>query len=170
MNKIFRGKNGTHISDSRAQSYGERLYQLMLEKGETSLTPNEVVDDAKNENTPYHDFFEWDDKKASHSYRKWQARFLIDAIVEVKIINEVEKPIRTFHNVVITSGKEKRRVYAPSDVVFTTPDLYKQVIKRALEEAENWTRRYESYKELSKIVIAIKNTVKKNKRPAEAKD
>lgn len=49
------------------------------------LTPEAVVQEAKSKDSPLHDCFEWDQRKAAHQYRIWQARELITSIkVEVR--------------------------------------------------------------------------------------
>lgn len=53
----------------------ERIKQLENENGE--LTTEVVIEDAKDENSPLHNYFQWDDAKAAHEWRKEQARRLI---------------------------------------------------------------------------------------------
>lgn len=53
-----------------------------LEKlgAETLLTPETVVDAARNPRSPLHDQFEWDDGAAGEAYRLQQARALIKRV------------------------------------------------------------------------------------------
>ena len=44
------------------------------------LTPDSVVDAAKDEASPLHGFFEWDDDAAAHMFRVEQARHLIRSV------------------------------------------------------------------------------------------
>jgi hypothetical protein len=44
------------------------------------LKPVDVVKNAKNPQSPLHKYFVWDDTKAAHEYRLWQARELIKKI------------------------------------------------------------------------------------------
>ena len=64
----------------------QRIHEL-AEQADGTLTPARVLDDAKNEASPLHGWFEWDDHKASHKYRLLQARQLIR---KVRIVVEVE--------------------------------------------------------------------------------
>lgn len=60
-----------------------RLEKIRLQNGGV-LTPDAVVKDAKNRNSPLHEHFEWDDTKAAYQYRLDQARELIRKVrVEV---------------------------------------------------------------------------------------
>ena len=45
-----------------------------------TLTPNRVLEAAKDKRTALHKYFEWDDKKAGHAYRLEQARQLIRSV------------------------------------------------------------------------------------------
>lgn len=55
-----------------------------------TITPAQVVEHAKDEDSPLHSYFEWDDEKASENYRKMQARALIRS-VRVSISYETKK-------------------------------------------------------------------------------
>ena len=56
-----------------------------LETKTGRLTPDAVVAHAKDEDSPLHECFEWDDSKAAHAHRLDQARSLITSVkVEVR--------------------------------------------------------------------------------------
>lgn len=44
------------------------------------ITPQAVVAEAGDEDSPLHSHFEWDDSKAAGGYRLWQARMLIKSV------------------------------------------------------------------------------------------
>ena len=48
-----------------------------------NLTPHVVVDEARDEESPIHDRFEWDDTKAGEEFRLGQARKLIRVVLTV---------------------------------------------------------------------------------------
>lgn len=61
----------------------ERLREL---EKEGRLDPQDVVDDARDESSPLHPFFEWDDNQAAAAYRLGQARQLIRRVkIEVTV-------------------------------------------------------------------------------------
>ena len=64
---------------TRKQMIEERLAALYRRNGE-SITPEAVIDDARDPSSPLHACFEWDDKKAAHQHRLDQARELIRAV------------------------------------------------------------------------------------------
>jgi len=61
-----------------------------LESKEGKVTPQELVDAARNKNHPLHNDFEWDDKKAAQKHRLDTARAII-ASVRVVITTETRK-------------------------------------------------------------------------------
>jgi hypothetical protein len=44
------------------------------------LTPQAVIEAARDPESPIHDQFEWDDSKAAHEHRQYQARKLISSV------------------------------------------------------------------------------------------
>lgn len=48
---------------------------------EGRLTPEQVVEDARDPKSPLHPCFEWDDSKAAHQHRLYQARKLVAVYV-----------------------------------------------------------------------------------------
>lgn len=75
-------------------------------KKDGRLTPDAVLEDAAERDSPLHDFFEWDDSKAGHAYRLDQARTLIKSVMVV-VVTETKR---------VTSVAYVRDPTAPSDV------------------------------------------------------
>lgn len=61
-----------------------------LESGNGVITPDAVVSDAANPESPLHKYFEWDDTEAARKYRIEQARTLIRS-VRVEIVEQKHK-------------------------------------------------------------------------------
>jgi len=120
------------------------------------VTPEQIVDDAKNPKRAYHEYFEWDDLTAAHEHRVQQAREMTRSIVQVRIINNEEKPIRAFYNIVRGDNKG----YGKQEYVFKHDDLRRQILDKAMKEVVGWRQRYNDYSELSKIHSAIDETVR----------
>ena len=81
-------KGGIKLKFTRKKSYriktdpqviGEYCYNLEQKKG-GKLTPKELVEAARDVNSPLHNEFEWNDTKAAQKYREWQARYIISSI------------------------------------------------------------------------------------------
>jgi hypothetical protein len=74
-------KEGTDVKASQHQ------YLIDLHSKHGTLTPDLVVADAKRKESPLHDLFEWDTKKAAMSHWHDVARALIRS-VRVQVVNE----------------------------------------------------------------------------------
>ena len=130
---------GTHIEMLRQQQKGE-------------LQPKDVVEDARNPNSPLHSYFEWNDGAAADAYRLHQARGLIRAVVAVYVRDE-QPAIRTkaFVHIPEPSAPHYR---SAADAMSTakTRDL---VLQRAWRDLQAWRQRYREIKELSAIFQVI---------------
>ena len=85
----FKCRKGFQIK-TNPQIVGEYCYQLEQKKG-GKLTPKELVEAARDVNSPLHNEFEWNDGIAAQKYREWQARYIISSI-ELTIINVASEP------------------------------------------------------------------------------
>jgi len=57
------------------------------------FTADEIVKAARNEDSPLHEYFEWDDGKAAHAHRLYQARGLIRRLWIVVTVHTVEHKV-----------------------------------------------------------------------------
>lgn len=136
---------GKHIDFLREQCKGE-------------LTPKDVLDDAKNPNSPLHSFFEWDDSDAAEQYRLQQARGLIRAVVAVYV--DDEKPATRIRAFVHVPEREAPHYRSASDAMSLTRTR-ELVLQRAWRELQAWRKRYADLKELSTMFEAVDETAKK---------
>ena len=153
----FKAREGSRITDNEAEVYGKHILSIMKVKEIHMVTSKDILNDAKKKNTPYHEYFNWDDSLAAEEYRINQARQLIGSIMQVTIIHEEEEPqeIRCFVNVIDEKGE---RGYVKTAYAMTKPILMNQVVQQALKEVESWRKRYKEYQELGKIHRAIVET------------
>lgn len=115
------------------------------------VTPENVLNKARDGETELHKCFEWDDSVASEKYRLIQARDIIRHFV---ILPPEEKKddtpkVRTYQ---ITT---RTNVYEPTKVILQKPDEYMALLKRAKEELEAFKRRYQTLTELEALFEAI---------------
>ena len=116
------------------------------------ITPENVLDKAKNEQTELHKCFEWDDTVAGEKYRLIQARDIIRHFVIVTPEeNEDEEPIKVRSYQVTT----KTNVYEPTRVFLQKPDEYKALLERAKTELGYFKRRYQTLVELEEVFESI---------------
>jgi hypothetical protein len=139
---------GAHISKTQAIRYGNRLEEIAVE-GE--ITPELVLEDAKDSASPLHDYFEWDDSTAAFEWRLQQARVLIRSIDLVRE-DRPQETTNAYHFVKTT--------YVASAKVFSDEEKSRHVIDNALSELKGWQIRYKQYKELAKLNDTISQGIR----------
>ena len=116
------------------------------------ITPENVLNKARDEETELHKCFEWDNDVASEKYRLIQARDVIRHFVVVTHDEDKEEePIKVRSYQVTT----QRNVYEPTRVFLQKPDEYKALLERAKNELENFKRRYQTLVELEEVFESI---------------
>lgn len=117
------------------------------------FTANQVLDLARPKNSPIHKYFNWDDTDAAEKYRLYQARHLISCVVveiDNKKVRKYITPVRVEHL--------DRTAYVEVNKARNTPDIWSQVLDRAMKDALLWEARYKNLVELTPIHNAIRKT------------
>lgn len=130
MKKVFKGKG--KIGNKDANIIGNYLYKLAEERNK-ELQPREIVDIAQDKKSVLHKYFTWDDSKAAQEYRIWEARQLLASVVEVRIINNKNKEVRSFWNI---KSSDNERAYITFDVMTSNGDYLDQILDDVLEEMD----------------------------------
>jgi len=125
------------------------------------LRPKDIVDYAANKKTALHKCFEWDDKKAGHEYRLWQARELIS--VYVKVLSKDTDPVCAYVSLLNDRAKQGGG-YRTIEAVLNDNVLRNQLLSEALAELGRFEARYKQLKELAGVFKAIRkvNTRKRS--------
>ena len=131
-----------------AEVVGNELQELAEEN---NLSPESVLEKARDENSPLHNLFEWDDSVAAEKYRLNQARQIIQQIVIVKDHPNAEpRMIRSF----VTTSKNDGSYQLISAVVQDT-DKYEVLLRRARLELQAFKEKYQSLVELKELFDVI---------------
>lgn len=120
------------------------------EIGDGKITPQEVLEKARDENSELHKCFEWDDNIAAEKYRLQQARAIIINLV-YKTDKTSEQPIRIFQ---ITTQKS---TYQPTKQFLVQEDEYQNLLKRAKSELEAFKKKYHALTELELVFEAMES-------------
>lgn len=136
---------------------GQHL-ELLREKCKGELTPGDVVNDARNPNSPLHPFFEWDDCVAAEQYRLQQARGLIRAVVAIYVSDD-NPAVRQKAYVHIREPGANH--YRETQHALSQQKTREAVLRRAWEELVQWRKRYADLKEFADLVDTIDATAKK---------
>ena len=149
---IYTWKNASFLK-ADAQEVGETLEELR-KKNKGKLTPPTIVRAAKPKKSPFHNCFEWDDTEAARQHREEQARYLmrhIAVVYEEKTDTKDEKTVRAYVNV----REDGERAYQSVFVAMKDPVLKRQILLRALQEMDQFRKRYEELEEFQEVFIAV---------------
>lgn len=122
------------------------------------LQAEDVVNVAQSARNPLHGYFTWDDTKAAHEYRLWQARKLIE--VAVTILPNCNKPIQAYVSL-RSSRSEDGGGYLSLVEVLRSPDLRKQLLRESLDDLRTWEERYHRLSELAPIFKARRDVARR---------
>ena len=120
------------------------------------LYPRDVVEEARNPESPLHKSFEWDDTAAAEQWRIEQARRLIQ--VSVTVLEGSKEPIRAF--VSLTTDRKDGGGYLLVEKVLSSKKQTEQMLKDAAAELQLFTLKYNTIKELTEVNEAAKRFLK----------
>ena len=150
----YTGSLGTHRVS--AQTAGEVCE--MLSNSEGGLSPQTLLDYSRDESSPTHDEFEWNDEIAAEKYRLKQARNLIIDVRVVKIdaVQATKEKDRAF---VVTP--ERKSAYVPLQSALDNDAWRESLLKQARQDCEIFTAKYRRLEELAKVTQAMAEFVEK---------
>jgi hypothetical protein len=145
---------GAHLSDGAAQRYGEELYRLYTEE-QLALTAENVIGEAREAESPLHDYFEWNNREAADQYRLHQARKMLHSIAFLVQDSEEVEPesLRFFGALPQEDVEEVGMAYIPMTVIMETPDLKVKLLRIAARELASFRRKYGRLKRLNSIIV-----------------
>lgn len=150
---IYGWRPGSRVSID-PQKAGEAIATLQRASNGL-LEPATIVQAARDEASPLHDHFTWDNAVAAEAYRCNEARELVRSLtIDISRSNVEKRPVRAFVNVDVGGGQG----YVSTVTAMSSDDLRKQVLKRAFDELESWRARHAELSELARIFSAIDET------------
>ena len=138
----------------------QRLAELELIREESGgvLSPDAVVEFARDEQTALHACFTWDDGEAAHAYRLWEARQVIRVCVTVR--DDVKgPPIRTYVSLYDDRGEDGYRLLTD---VLSDAELSEKLLSQALGELKSWQQKYAQLQALAPVFVAANRVHRKN--------
>ena len=119
-------------------SVSKELQKIYKEHGK--LTPEMVVEYAKDENSPLHEHFDWDDSEAARKWRVHQARMLV---CKVNIVSETSPDEKT--RLFVHNGKQdESRQYDHINVVVNDTAKFINTLERFKEDCLAHIKRIKS--------------------------
>jgi hypothetical protein len=127
------------------KSAGPEIKRL-IKKNNGILTAEMLVKYAKNESSPLHKYFTWDDTEAAIKCRIYEARTLLRVCVEILPNSKSKTYSRiTAH---LTSDGEGYRIMTE---VLSDKEMSERLLSDALNELEAFRKKYARLKQLSAI-------------------
>lgn len=157
------GRGGQRLNQKDANKMYNRLAEMYEENNE-SLSAEDIVGEAKNKKSPFHKWFEWDDRKAAHQHRLKQARDLIGSVEIVRKKDPREGKdgrIRAFvhisRNVVGPDGSRSvERTYVPTLKAMEDSEKRELLLQQAFADFGNLERKYSDLTELAGVFKSVK--------------
>lgn len=127
-----------------------KCYEELQSIGE-EITPQQIVDYARDENTELHKCFTWDDTIAAQNWRKQEARRILQCLVYVDDIKEENEPtkLRVFYKTDNSVG------YKPTKFIVQNKSEYEVLLERACAELQIFKQKYSMLSELENIMALI---------------
>lgn len=131
--------------DNLFKADANKCYAEILEL--ERITPEKVLERAKDENSELHKCFEWNNDVAAEKYRTIQAGNVVRMLyIEPK--GEDTPPVRVL-------SRTSDTVYQPTRTFLTNTTEYEALLKRALSELESFRNKYKTLSELEQVFEQI---------------
>lgn len=134
------------VQESFYKCNAQEAYDEITSYGE--VTPENVLEVAKNKNSVIHNCFEWNDEIAGRKYRLLQAGEMIRSFVFER--EDKEQP-----EVRVLQISTERKVYKPVKFFVENKAEHESLLARAVKELKAIRQRYESIAELEEVFRAI---------------
>lgn len=133
-------------------------------RGGGLLRPAAVVEAAKDEESPLHGAFEWDDGEAAQKYRLLQAQTLIRSFkVEIER-NGQTRTVPVFIGISTDrTGEKSDNPYRLLEQVTKKPDLMRIAVQDALDQLEALRNKYAHLQELADVWAAVDKHTRRHK-------
>jgi hypothetical protein len=150
MGMIYQWKPGSHVALD-AQSVGDELERIRVHQN-GRIESEDVVREARDDASPLHPAFDWNDATAAEKYRVEQAKYLIRSIeVVIERSDEEPVPIRAF----VSVKRDEDRSYTSTVHALSDPVLRAQIVEQAFKELEAWRQRHAELTEFARFFSVI---------------
>jgi len=116
------------------------------------IRPADVVEAAREEASPLHGLFNWDDTEAAHQYRLLQARKVLQVYVTVEEAGGTN--VRAFVSLTQDRTKEGGGYRSMVDVL-SDDALRAQLLQDAFVNLKNLRKKYQNLQQLAKVWAAV---------------
>jgi hypothetical protein len=138
--------------------------EALLAKHDGRISPQILLDEARDPASPFHDKFLWDDDEAAEQYRLMQASAMIrrwkGAIIRVNTQTRVVQvtPTRRVQSPENQRGKGQAS-YETTEQIMADPNKRESLIQTVLAELQAYRKRYAELVALSAVWAAIDEAI-----------
>lgn len=154
---VYTFRKGSFVKGD-AQAIGEAL-EVVRERNGGFLDPASVVDAAREEGSPLHSNFIWEDSIAAAHYRQQQASVLVCSITTT--YPETQGKATRYYVHVQPSPQEEAK-YFPVHVAMKDEFMREKLLSSALKEMRSFMKKYETLEELAKLFNAMRVTMEEH--------
>lgn len=144
----------TNLRLTQAQLH-QQLLDIRAARGQ--LTPDDVVDAAREASHPLHSRFEWNDEIAGAAYRRIQAAELIRS-VRITYAETPEGEERSVRGWSALPDAPDRKGYVPTAEAMEDPFASKLLLRQAERELKAFQRKYGHLREFADLVAQTLTT------------
>ena len=146
---VFKWKYTMPVS---ADVAGKELGRIEAERG--CVNPQLVLDESREESSPLHKCFEWNDGIAAEKYRLNQAGLIIRNLVVVLDECEHQEPVRAYVNIQKEAPAQTGEFINIVSAMQHT-ETREVVMANALRELQEFKKKYKSLNELFGVFAEI---------------
>jgi hypothetical protein len=146
------------VTTTAKESTVQAELEIIRKQAGGVLRAADVVEYARDPDTALHGRFTWDDNKAAHEYRLWQARVMIRVCVTVTSDDTI--PIRTY----VSLKADRAEVsggYRTTMSVLRNPAQRAALLAQAQADMDYFTQKYAGLVELAGVIDAMKKARRK---------
>lgn len=131
----------------------EKCYEEIQSVGD-EVTPEQVLDKAKDESSELHKCFDWNDSSAAEKYRMHQARLVLNTLIVVKQdVSKKEEPVQ--FRVMMKNDNASGSGYKQTLIMVRDEDEYQKLLEQARRELRAFKQKYSCLSELAEILALI---------------
>ena len=153
------GKRKPRISMAKCR---DRV-QWLEAKFKREVTPRDIIKDAMNRATPYHNWFTWSKEKGFQKNLLYEARVLLGRI-KVVYRDLTGKPVNVRKYVHLTLEQPATHklvgAYVERGRAMNNAALHQQTVEVAIRDLETWKQRYRTFKKIEIAFPVIDHAIK----------
>lgn len=116
-----------------------KLLTKLARKNGGMLLVDDVLAEAKDESSPLHKHFEWDDSVAAEAHRRYQARVLIQKC-HITVVDVAPTTVRAF--VSLQSDRETGGGYRLTTTVLDDDQMREELLRDIQYTIARWTKKF----------------------------